>query len=66
MIPSSPPDRLFALLRVTVFTCLLIPISVQAQAGSPAGAVPVSRLEARRNALLGRLGNGIAMVSRPR
>jgi Xaa-Pro aminopeptidase len=55
--------RLFALLRVTVFTCFLAPVSVQAQAGSPAGPVPVTRLEARRNALLDRVGNGIAIVS---
>jgi Xaa-Pro aminopeptidase len=56
-------DRRFTLLRVTVLVSLLAPVSVQAQAGSPAGPVPVSRLEARRNALLDRLGNGIAIVS---
>jgi Xaa-Pro aminopeptidase len=52
----------FALLRVTVVTCFLAPASIQAQAGSPAGPVPVTQLEARRNALLDRLGNGIAIV----
>jgi Xaa-Pro aminopeptidase len=33
-----------------------------AQAGSPAGAVPAPILEARRQALLARLGNGIAVL----
>ena len=36
--------------------------SAAAQAGSPAGPVPVERLVARRAALLARLGNGVAMV----
>jgi Xaa-Pro aminopeptidase len=33
-----------------------------AQSGSPAGAVPVERLEARRAALARRLGNGVAVL----
>jgi Xaa-Pro aminopeptidase len=37
-------------------------ISSQAQAGSPAGPVPVARLEVRRQALLDRLGTGIAIL----
>src|SRR3954454_14914992 len=48
---------------MTVVACLLAPSLVQAQAGSPAGPVPVTRLQARRNALLDRLGNGVAIVS---
>src|ERR671916_560228 len=36
--------------------------SAHAQIGSPAGPVPVPQLEARRNALLDRLGNGIAIL----
>jgi Xaa-Pro aminopeptidase len=41
---------------------LSVPGSSAAQAGSPAGAVPVQQLEARRRALLDRLGNGIAVL----
>jgi Xaa-Pro aminopeptidase len=41
---------------------LSAPGSSAAQAGSPAGAVPVQQLEARRRALLDRLGNGIAVL----
>jgi Xaa-Pro aminopeptidase len=41
---------------------LTIPDSSAAQAGSPAGPVPVPQLEARRRALLDRLGNGIAVL----
>lgn len=33
-----------------------------AQSGSPAGPVPVARLEARRAALLGRIGDGVAVL----
>ena len=36
--------------------------ALSAQAGSPAGAVPVVQLEARRRALLDRLGDGVALV----
>jgi Xaa-Pro aminopeptidase len=36
--------------------------SAQAQVGSPAGPVPVERLQARRSALLGRLGVGVAVI----
>ena len=35
---------------------------LQAQSGSPAGPVPVARLEARRLALLQRLGPGVAVI----
>jgi Xaa-Pro aminopeptidase len=48
---------------MTVMACLLAASSVRAQAGSPAGPIPVARLEARRNALLDRLGNGIGILS---
>jgi Xaa-Pro aminopeptidase len=41
---------------------LIVPDSSAAQAGSPAGSVPVPQLEARRRALLDRLGNGIAVL----
>ncbi len=36
--------------------------SAHAQLGSPAGPVPVERLQARRSALLAKIGNGIAII----
>jgi Xaa-Pro aminopeptidase len=48
---------------MTLVCWLLAAPSARAQVGSPAGPVAVARLEARRNALLDRLGNGIAIVS---
>jgi Xaa-Pro aminopeptidase len=47
----------------TLLTWLVAATTAQAQVGSPAGPVPVARLEARRNALLDRLGNGIAVLA---
>lgn len=47
------------------FACLVLPLVVAplaAQAGSPAGPVPVSRLAARRAALLDRIGTGVAII----
>jgi Xaa-Pro aminopeptidase len=41
---------------------LLIPGPAAAQAGSPAGPVPVERLAARRAALLDSIGSGIAVL----
>ena len=41
---------------------LAAPTAVQAQAGSPAGQIPVAALQARREALLARIGNGIAIL----
>jgi Xaa-Pro aminopeptidase len=55
------PSRLLGL-AVPAAIILVVPDSSAAQAGSPAGAVPVEQLEARRRALLERLGNGIAVV----
>lgn len=40
----------------------LPPLRLVAQAGSPAGAVPVERLAARRQALIARLQNGVAII----
>lgn len=48
--------------RVTLFACLLAATSAQAQVGSPAGPVPVERLQARRAALFAKLGNGVAII----
>jgi Xaa-Pro aminopeptidase len=48
--------------RLPLAVCLALTTSAQAQVGSPAGPVPVARLEARRNALLNRLKNGIAIL----
>jgi len=59
---SMARGRLFALLRVTLFACLFPATSIQAQVGSPAGPVPVAQLEARRRALLDRLGNAVAIL----
>jgi Xaa-Pro aminopeptidase len=41
---------------------LATPSSTNAQVGSPAGPVPVERLQARRSALLAKLGIGIAII----
>ncbi len=52
--------------RVAVLVAGLLagaPAPVAAQAGSPAGSVPVERLAARRAALLERLGEGVAVVA---
>ena len=51
-------DRLLA----SVLLLSSIPASSAAQAGSPAGPVPVETLEARRVALAKRLGNGVAVL----
>lgn len=53
------------MLRRSGLSCLAFSLVVSplaAQAGSPAGAVPVARLTARRAALLDRIGNGVAIV----
>ena len=52
-------DRLVALV---LFLVLVPPAVGAAQAGSPAGAVPVERLEARRAALARRMGMGVAVL----
>src|SRR5918996_5758099 len=54
----------FAALRVTSAAVLSFasPLSAPAQAGSPAGPVPVERLSARREALIDRIGTGVAVV----
>ena len=51
--------------RGTGFPFLVLSLVVSplaAQAGSPAGPVPVARLEARRSALLERMGTGVAVI----
>ena len=48
---------------VAAVMSLALATSAAAQAGSPAGPVPVERLVARRASLLGRLGDGVAVVS---
>jgi Xaa-Pro aminopeptidase len=48
--------------RVLAALIGLAPALAAAQAGSPAGPVPVERLVARREALLERLGTGVAVV----
>jgi Xaa-Pro aminopeptidase len=49
-------------LRITTVLYFLVISAAQAQAGSPAGPVPVARLEARRAALFNRLGDGVAVI----
>ena len=49
-------------LLVSVLLLASVPAPSAAQAGSPAGPVPVERLEARRAALAKRLGNGVAIL----
>ena len=48
--------------RALAVVLLLIPSLLPAQAGSPAGAVPVPHLEARRAALAHHLGTGVAIL----
>jgi Xaa-Pro aminopeptidase len=50
--------RVFLTLAITS----AIPSLALGQEGSPAGPVPVERLAARRNALLDRIGNGVAIL----
>ena len=47
---------------LTLVAFLAAPAALAAQAGSPAGPVPVTYLQARRQALLDRMGNGIAIL----
>lgn len=48
--------------RSALLLALLAPATLAAQAGSPAGPVPVAALKARRDALTARMGNGIAIL----
>jgi Xaa-Pro aminopeptidase len=45
-----------------LITFLAAPAALGAQAGSPAGPVPVANLEARRQALIAGVGSGIAII----
>ena len=47
---------------LALFALCLIAAPLAAQAGSPAGPVPVATLQARRAALLARMGKGIAVI----
>jgi Xaa-Pro aminopeptidase len=66
MAPFAEPALSIAEgLRVTFSSLLplfLLPPAAPAQAGSPAGPVPVERLTARRQALIDRIGTGVAVV----
>ena len=68
MVAGQRGDGAAGQARVVGF-CLLgalgaatMPASAAAQAGSPAGPVPVERLVARREALLERIGSGVVVV----
>ncbi|HET7598973.1 MAG TPA: aminopeptidase P N-terminal domain-containing protein, partial [Gemmatimonadales bacterium] len=45
-----------------VLAASVLPVPLAAQAGSPAGPVPVDQLEARRAALAKRAGNGVLIL----
>ncbi len=47
---------------VALGAALLLPKPAPAQAGSPAGAIPLERLQARRQALIARLRTGVAVI----
>jgi Xaa-Pro aminopeptidase len=53
---------LFRMAVVAGSVLVLVPEVVKGQAGSPAGAVPVERLAARRQALIARIQNGVAII----
>jgi Xaa-Pro aminopeptidase len=48
--------------RIALVASLIAPAPLLAQAGSPAGAVPVAALQVRREALFARMGKGIAIL----
>jgi Xaa-Pro aminopeptidase len=48
--------------RIALLTLLALPAALSAQAGSPAGPVPVANLQARREALFARIGKGIVVL----
>jgi Xaa-Pro aminopeptidase len=58
---GDPMSRLSALAVLTA-AAALIPPALSAQTGSPAGPIPVERLEARRAALLARVGVGTVVL----
>ena len=47
---------------LALLSLLVLPAALAAQAGSPAGPVPVANLQARRAALMARMGTGIAIL----
>jgi hypothetical protein len=53
------PGLRMTILGIAVFGT---PSSTDAQVGSPAGPVPVERLQARRAALFAKQGNGVAIL----
>ncbi len=48
--------------RFLLAALVATPAVVEAQAGSPAGAVPVANLQARRQALISRIKSGVAII----
>jgi Xaa-Pro aminopeptidase len=49
-------------MRLSFLLLAVLPTMLAAQAGSPAGAIPVERLQARRAALLDRIGTGVVVL----
>src|SRR6185436_8881267 len=63
--PRSSMRRSLALTSLALsagLALLALPAPLAAQAGSPAGPVPVANLKARRQALMDRMGSGIAIL----
>jgi Xaa-Pro aminopeptidase len=61
LVESHRPETCVRRVLAVLFLTFVPPI-LAAQAGSPAGPVPVARLEARRAALAHRLGTGVAIL----
>jgi Xaa-Pro aminopeptidase len=59
-MPTAMAGR--AAVATLTFSLALLPKPAAAQAGSPAGPVPVERLAARRAALMDRIGTGVAVI----
>ena len=59
---SATPGKAVMTLSASMAVLSLSPTASPAQAGSPAGPVPVERLAARRAALLDRIGTGVAVL----
>jgi Xaa-Pro aminopeptidase len=49
-------------IRAALYCSIVLSSAASAQAGSPAGPVPIERLNARRAALLDRIGDGVALL----
>jgi Xaa-Pro aminopeptidase len=62
MLSNALMNRLRMSAAPAIGFCIFGAASASSQVGSPAGQVPVERLEARRAALFARLGDGVAIL----